>query len=420
MRLLFDVRVIKGELTGVEIYAIELLRRLVRFGDIRISLLALTADQVLLTRRLVGADLPAVLASSPLADRGRGRLIAFERDGLDGSVRGGFSPREPIPSVAPSNAAVPGGRSSSRSQTTTSDWANFDLLHCPTPIFPFFRKPPGLRVVCTVHDVTPRFAPQWHRRSHASYFRWVLPFLFSSVDKFVADSQASAADLVQYYQVSPSRINVIPLASRYSDQLATGISPSVAHHSEPAKNFFLAVGTIEPRKNLENTVRGFLEFKRRNPERNEELVLVGRSGWGNVPWRKIAAERSDVRWTGYLDDARLQELYRTARALVYPSLYEGFGLPVLEAMTFGCPVVTSPLSSLPEVGGDAALYVDPRDSQAIADALERLVLEPELATSLATRGRARAALFSWERTARETLAAYQQTLDATVSARTLS
>jgi glycosyltransferase involved in cell wall biosynthesis len=139
-----------------------------------------------------------------------------------------------------------------------------------------------------------------------------------------------------------------------------------------------------------------------------------------VPWRKIAAERSDIRWTGYLDDARLQELYRSARALVYPSLYEGFGLPVLEAMTFGCPVVTSPLSSLPEVGGDAALYVDPRSPEAIAAALDRLVREPELATSLASRGRARAALFSWERTARETLADYQRTLDATDSAITRS
>jgi glycosyltransferase involved in cell wall biosynthesis len=415
MRNLFDARVIKGELTGVETYAIELLRWLVRFGDSRITLLGRSVDQIGLVRRLVGVDLPAVLARSPLANRGRGRLVALERDGLDG------------PSFGDSNAGhcnasevLASGLPSRRSATTSPVWTDFDLLHCPTPIFPFFRKPPGLRVVCTVHDVTPRFAPQWHRRSHAIYFRWALPFFFSSVDQFLADSQASADDLVQYYQVSPSQINVIPLASRYSKEIAAAASPSVVSYSEPAKNFFLAVGTIEPRKNLENTVRGFLEFKRRNPDRDEELVLVGRSGWGNVPWRKIAAERSDVRWTGYLDDARLQELYRSARALVYPSLYEGFGLPVLEAMTFGCPVVTSPLSSLPEVGGDAALYVNPRDPQAIADALERLVLEPELAKSLASRGRARANLFSWERTARETLAAYRRTLDATDSASTLS
>jgi glycosyltransferase involved in cell wall biosynthesis len=415
MRCLYDVRVIKGELTGVETYTIELLRRLILFGEIQLTLLGRTADQIRLARRLIEAEPPAVLAASPLADCGRGRLVALESNCFAGSL-----PSDTNPSDCRTNSAVPGGPPSSGFATTSRAWSDFDLLHCPTPIFPFFRKPTGPRVVCTVHDVTPRFAPQWHRRSHAVYFRWALPFFFSCVDRFLTDSHATADDLARYYQVSPCRIKVIPLASRYSGQFATTFFPSALAQRVRGKNFFLAVGTIEPRKNLENTVRGFLEFKRRNPDREEELVLVGRSGWGNVPWRKIAAGRTDIRWTGYLDDDRLQELYRSARALVYPSLYEGFGLPVLEAMTFGCPVVTSPLSSLPEVGGDAALYVDPRSPEAIAAALDRLVREPELATSLASRGRARAALFSWERTARDTLADYQRTLDATDSAITRS
>jgi alpha-1,3-rhamnosyl/mannosyltransferase len=367
MRLLLDARVVKGELTGVETYTIELLRRLAgraglekrgkgqdgdRYGGEGVTALCREPSQATLVRKLVDPRLPIALADRQLQ----------------------FAPRRWLRQHGP-----------------------FDLLHCPTPLFPFFRKPPGLPLVCTVHDVTPRFAPQWHRRSHGVYFRWILPLLFPMVDHFVADSQATADDLRRWYRVSGRPVTVVPLASRYAPVL----------EAAPKLSYFLAVGTIEPRKNLENTVRGFLAFKQRHPADNHQLVIAGRGGWGQVAWRAIAEDRSDIRWTGYVDDVTLGNLYREARALVYPSLYEGFGLPVLEAMALGCPVVTTRLSSLPEVGGDAVVYVDPHDPTAIGEAIGRLAFEPAFAESLAVRGLERAGQFDWDRTAEETLAVYE-------------
>ncbi len=357
MRILFDARVVKGELTGVETYTIEMLRRLVGLAEVEeggggVTALCRDPSQAALVRRLVDVRVPVILADRHLQ----------------------FAPRRWL-----------------------SEHGHFDLLHCPTPLFPSFRKPSGLRVVCTVHDVTPRFAPQWHRRSHGVYFRWILPLLFPMVDHFVADSQATADDLRRWYRVGERPVTVVPLASRYAP----------VREPSPKQPYFLAVGTLEPRKNLENTVRGFLDFKRRHPLVSHSLVIAGRGGWGRVAWRAIAEGRSDIRWTGYVDDVTLGNLYRQACGLVYPSFYEGFGLPVLEAMAFGCPVVTTRLSSLPEVGGDAVVYVDPRDPTAIGEAIGRLAFEPAFAESLAIRGLERASQFDWNRTAAETWAVYE-------------
>jgi glycosyltransferase involved in cell wall biosynthesis len=363
MRILFDARVLKTTLTGVETYTVELLRRLASRAGARVTALCRDTRQAELVRKLTSPDLP----------------VAIARRGMPLRIHHWLRQHGP-----------------------------FDLMHCPTPVFPFLRKPPGLPLVCTVHDVTPRFAPQWHQRSTAIYFRWLLPHLLPLFDHFLADSRATACDLSDWYRIDETRITVVPLASRFSTAAVTATPASLA----PKKNIFLAVGTLEPRKNLENTVRGFLEFQRRDPAAGYELVIVGREGWGDCPWKAITTGRSDIRFTGYLNDEELQQLYRTARGLVYPSLYEGFGLPVLEAMSLGCPVVTSHLSSIPEVGGDAVLYVDPLDPKAIADALGRLAHEPDLGDTLGQDGLARAAMFSWERTANETWAAYERAVEA--------
>lgn len=361
MRILFDARVIKTPQTGVETYAVELLRRMAAYPWARVTALCRDAQHASFVAQLTNGNLPVIAA----------------RRGMPVRVHHWLRRHGP-----------------------------FDLMHCPTPVFPFLRKPTGLPLVCTVHDVTPRFEPQWHQRSAALYFRWLLPHLLPLFDHFVTVSHTTARDLTAWYEIDAPRIDVVPLASRFS------LAPVIAAQAQPGpkQNVFIAVGTIEPRKNLENTIRGFLEFQRRHPAAGYELAIVGREGWGDAPWRAIAAGRSDIRFTGFLADDHLQQLYRSARGLVYPSFYEGFGLPVLEAMSLGCPVVTSPVASLPEVGGDAVLYVDPNDPLAIGDALGRLCHEHELADTLTKKGLARAATFSWDRTAEETWAAYEHTL----------
>ena len=166
------------------------------------------------------------------------------------------------------------------------------------------------------------------------------------------------------------------------------------------EGYVLSVGTLEPRKNLP-TLLTVWETLRAGDEHFPPLVLAGGSGWGSKALRARIRrlEPYGVHLVGRVDDARLVELYQAARVFAYPSLYEGFGLPVLEAMACGVPVVTSDLSSLPEVAGRAALTVDPRDAPALARALARVVAEPALAAELAARGRERAAGFRWSTTA---------------------
>ena len=195
-----------------------------------------------------------------------------------------------------------------------------------------------------------------------------------------------------------SKASVIPLAADPS------FSVPVQTPGHPAIQgpYVLAVGTIEPRKNLKRLIAAWLELSEGERAGNV-IALVGPRGWDDAPIL-AAARDAGVVLTGRVDEPALRALYAGATAFVYPSLYEGFGLPPLEAMAAGCPVITSDRSSLPEVVGDAALLVDPTDTQAIAEAIRRLIGDAELADTLRQRGRARAATFSWEATARETLA----------------
>lgn len=193
MRILFDARVVKKHLTGVEVYAIELLRRLADRPDARLAAICRDVAHATLVRQLTSPNLSVAIARRGMPIR-LGRWL--RKNG------------------------------------------HFDLVHCPTPVFPFLQKPPGMPIVCTVHDVTPRFAPHWHTRTPALYFRWVLPRLMPLFDLFLADSRATADDLTHWYHVDPAQIHVVPLASRYSSA-ATGASPeSIQQVSPPNKTSF--------------------------------------------------------------------------------------------------------------------------------------------------------------------------------------
>lgn len=260
----------------------------------------------------------------------------------------------------------------------------------------------GQALVVTVHDLAfERFPELFPRR-----WRWLYGAgsraAAARAHAILVPSRATGDDLERRGDVDPARVHVTPLAA----SLATGAAdpaPTLARLGIP-RPYLLSVGTLEPRKNLARLVRAY-----RRAGAPYALVLAGPAGWRSEDLeREVAAGGPGVVVrTGALDPADLDAVYRGADALAYPSLYEGFGLPVVEAMARGVAVVASNASSIPEVAGDAALLVDPEDEGALADALARVLGDPELRADLGRRGREQAARFSWAATARATLAAYR-------------
>lgn len=234
-------------------------------------------------------------------------------------------------------------------------------------------------------------------------------------DLVLTISESSKRDVVEYLGVDPQRVYVTPLASRYSSEYLSEdqserLKASIDYDfSIP---YLLFVSTIEPRKNITSIIAAFNRLKHKH-KIEHHLVLIGRKGWHyepifaaieNSPWN------NQIHHLDYLSDELVALFYSKADAFVYPSHYEGFGLPVLEAMTLGTPVITSNTSSLPEVAGDAALLIDPDDSTSLADSILNVISDSQLREKLISKGKERAKLYSWERTAKETLKAYKSLL----------
>ena len=224
-----------------------------------------------------------------------------------------------------------------------------------------------------------------------------LPVAVRRARAFQCISEATAADLVELFPRVAGRTHVVPLAA---DER---FNPDGRRATIDDRRYVLGVGTLEPRKNLTRLVEAFARL----PEELREdrlLVLVGALGWDTADTVEALRRHSAlVRTPGHVDDEELRALYRGAELFAYPSLYEGFGLPVLEAMASGTPVLTSRSSSLPEVAGDAAVYVDPRSTDSIAQGLREALGDPGRLAALAASGLERASRFSWDRTAAETL-----------------
>jgi glycosyltransferase involved in cell wall biosynthesis len=230
-------------------------------------------------------------------------------------------------------------------------------------------------------------------------------------DLVVTISESSKRDIVEFLGVPPERIWVTPLASRYASDTQGGNREMQAVDLGD-RPFILFVSTLEPRKNVVRLIQAFDQLKT-DRRIDHQLVLVGQKGWQFEPiFEAIAASpwQHHIRHLDYLSDAEVAYCYAQADVFAYPSLYEGFGLPVLEAMTLGCPVVTSNTSSLPEVAGNAALLVDPTSVGDLAEALGQVIGDRTLRQSLIDRGYRQAAEFSWSRTAQATLSAYRSLL----------
>ena len=277
----------------------------------------------------------------------------------------------------------------------------FDIIHCPTVLAPFYNRP-GPRIVMTCHDLSPLTEPTCHTLRHRFYFRHILPLRLRVVDHFIAVSHSTKKDMKRLCHIPQDRITTVHL----------GAPPVFSTANSFKENYLLAVGTLEPRKNLKRVIQAFLVLKQHRENVADRLLIVGTKGWDYDDTVELMQRHTDsVQFLGYVSDHELQNLYRKAKGLIYPSIYEGFGLPVLEAMAMGCPVVTSDRSSLPEIGGNAVLYVNPHDISQIAAAMEKLLTDDGLRRTLAERGLARASRFSWERCAQETVAVYQEILN---------
>ncbi|MEO8216873.1 MAG: glycosyltransferase family 1 protein [Acidobacteriota bacterium] len=280
----------------------------------------------------------------------------------------------------------------------------FDVIHCSTVRVPFRGRPRGPVLVMTIHDLVPLVAPEYHTLGHRLYFRYLLARSLRKFDAVVTDSEATRNDLVQRLGVESSKINVIPLYSRWK------IEPRERTRTE---DFVLAVGTIEPRKNVGRVAQAFVKVRERNPDLRHRLVIAGAAGWGeSQPFEVPQPLRGEIEWRGYVSDEELCSLYRDAAVLIYPSLLEGFGLPPLEAMSLGCPVITSDRSSLPEIGGDAVIYVDPTDVENLTGAIERMLCDGRLREELRQKGLERSRQFSPERMGEELSAVYRGVLGA--------
>jgi glycosyltransferase involved in cell wall biosynthesis len=230
-----------------------------------------------------------------------------------------------------------------------------------------------------------------------------------SAHAIIAVSRHTAEDLARRTRVDAAKVHVIPLAA--SLPVGTSDIDEVLARLKVPHPYILFVGTLEPRKNLMRLVRAYRRMASRGAAHS--LVLTGPIGWRyQALLRDISAVDApgEITLTGAVSPSDLDALYRGADAFVYPSLYEGFGLPILEAMSRGIPCIVSTASSLPEVAGEAALPVDPRSTAGLAEAIERVVTDRDLADRLRRAGIARAARFSWEETARLTLEVYKRVL----------
>lgn len=283
--------------------------------------------------------------------------------------------------------------------------AGLDLVHVTTPYGSFRRT--GFKKIVTICDVTPLLFPEAHGKMNVWHHRYILPLILRQADHIITISEASKRDIVRLYRIAEEKISVTLLAA----DRRFGQSASPPEEMIPERPYILNVGTLEPRKNLPCLLRAFALARRKGlPHR---LVVTGASGWGASPLARLIDElelHADVTFTGFIGDDELPGLYAGADFFVYPSLYEGFGLPVLEAMASGTPVITSNVSSLPEVAGTAALLIDPRSHEEISSAMLRLASDVELRNSMREQVRIQAARFSWERTADETWSVYKKVL----------
>lgn len=273
------------------------------------------------------------------------------------------------------------------------------------------------RLVVTIHDLSFLIFPEFHTPENYSQVLSNLIYLNSRPEMVICDSEATKKDTIKYFHVPEQKLEVVHLGvdGIFFGQRKTEEIEDVLHKYGLSQGYLLCVSSIEPRKNFERIIRVFGQMKKQDRYRELRLVCVGGKGWKNTDIYRLVKElglEESIIFLGYLSQKELPLVYRGAKIFLYPSLYEGFGLPVLEAMASGVPVVTSNLSSLPEVASNAAALVDPYSEKRLFEAVDGLLENISRQKELVGEGLINARKFSWEETARKTLAIYEKVFSA--------
>jgi glycosyltransferase involved in cell wall biosynthesis len=283
------------------------------------------------------------------------------------------------------------------SETYLPYWAKkdqVDIFWGPSHRLPLFISRSSVNVV-TIHDLVWKYAGETMRTLSRMLEKIQMPLALKRADGIMADSTATATALFSVFPQTKGRVSVVHLASRSDEKL---INPDIINKYNIKNPYFIFVGTLEPRKNLKRLIEAYSNIKNKN-NTLMDLVIVGGAGWGDVDIDSLikANKLSDnVKVVGYADESTLATLYDGAKFLAMPSIYEGFGLPIVEAMSYGTPVLTSNNSSMPEVAGDAAVLIDAQSVKSIEAGINELMFDEDKLKLLSSRAKKQANKFSWD------------------------
>ena len=287
-------------------------------------------------------------------------------------------------------------------------------LHPVDILFVQYTAPPLVpaKVVTTIHDISYEHLPETFTRRSRFQMKLTIRHTAKRAEHIICPSEYSRRDIIDTYKIDPRRVSMIPLAAptMYKPVTDSGLIARVRQKYGLRGDYILGVGSIQPRKNLVRLMEAYGLLSKRMTDL-PPLVLAGKKAWmsdetvGADAFRKVMDK---IVFTGYVPDEDLPSLYSGAVCFVYPSFFEGFGLPLLEAMQCGTPVIAGDLTSIPEVVGDAGILVDPYSVEQIAAALEAVLSDSQLRADLRRKGLERASQFSWKRTARQTLDIFER------------
>lgn len=284
-----------------------------------------------------------------------------------------------------------------------------DIIH-DVHLGVFFFYPKQIKKILTIHDLVPIKFPQTHKIETILVYKYVLIGSLKQVNIIIANSYNTKQDITKYFKIPEEKIRVTYLGvDEDYKPLPENEIEKIRQKHNLTYPFILYVGTLEARKNIPTLLKAF--YKLKNKGLSHKLVITGKKGWKYKNIFKLTEQlnlQKDVVFTGYVPREDLPALYNAADLFVYPSIYEGFGLPPLEAMACGIPVITSSSSSLPEVVGNAGIMVSPYDVDGLAKAMYEVLTNEGLKEELRKRGLKRAKLFSWRKTAKETLKVYEE------------